>query len=64
MTTRSKQFSTNTGTLQHGEKSISTIPLILELIDKGQGKEVFELLHSVGLKVKEKDSLPGFTIYT
>ena len=49
--------------LMKGEKSSWAKPLILELIDKGQAPEVFKLLYSVNLAVKEKSSSPGFTIH-
>ncbi|MCP3924865.1 MAG: hypothetical protein GY714_19985 [Desulfobacterales bacterium] len=45
-----------------GAKSDFTRPLILELIDKDQGKEVLELLHSVGLELQEISRKPKFRI--
>lgn len=48
--------------LKPSVRSNFTRPLILELIAQGQGKEVLELLHSVGLEVTEITRKPYFKI--
>lgn len=48
--------------LTPGTRSDFTTPLILELFDKGQGKEVIELLYFVDLKVIETSKKPGFKL--
>ena len=45
-----------------GTRSNFTRPLILELFAKGQGKEVLQLLYSVGLEVAEIQRPPWFRI--
>jgi len=45
-----------------GRRTSFTIPLILELIDKGKGEVVLRLLHLFGLELKETFNKPGFKL--
>jgi len=56
------QYSTLPLTI--GAPTDFTRPLILELFDSGQGKEVLDILYVYGLKIKETYKKPGFKLFS